>query len=415
MDERLAEVARDSAPRALATLLRRSGDFAAAEDAVQEALLAATRQWPEQGVPDNPDAWLVTVASRRLVDAWRSEASRTDREARVAAEDVRLRPDAADDPAARAGAPDEQLTLMLLCCHPALSRPSQVALTLRAVGGLTTAQIARAFLVPEATLAQRISRAKATLRESGARFALPAPEELPARVVAVTEVLYLAFTEGHTTTRGEGLVNISLTREAIRLTRLLHARLPAADEVTGLLALMLLTEARRPARLDATGALVPLAAQDRSRWDATMAAEGIQLVEGVLAQGPVGSYQLQAAIAAVHTEAATADATDWPQIVMLYDMLSALAPGPMVSLNRAVAVAHVDGPDAALALVDGLADDPALKGSHRVPAVRAHLLAMAGRDAEARTCFASAARLATSHPEQRYLLERAALPAKTQR
>jgi RNA polymerase sigma factor (sigma-70 family) len=391
------DVWREASPHVLAAVLRRYGDFEACEDAVQEALLAAARQWPDEGLPDDPKAWLVRVASRRLIDARRSERSRAAREIAVGLEEP--------GPARER---DDSLALLLLCCHPALSRPSQVALTLRAVGGLSTDRIARAFLVPESTMAQRISRAKATLRELDAPFAVPPPAELPARVAAVAHVLYLVFTEGHTATTGTGLVDVSLADEAVRLARRLHALLPSDPEVAGLLALMLLTDARRAARTAADGALVPLAEQDRSRWDRALIAEGVALVEAALPSGPVGAYQLQAAIAAVHAEAVTAAATDWAQIEVLYAMLADLTPGPVVTLNQAVAVAETRGPAAGLALVEPLLDDPALRRTHRLHAVRAHLLERAGRRDEARAAFELAARLATSVPEQRYLQGRAA-------
>ena len=390
------DVWREESPHVLAALLRRYGDFEACEDAVQEALAAAARQWPADGVPDNPRGWLVTVGSRRLVDARRADRARTARELA----DAEL---PAEGPITER---DDSLALLLLCCHPALSRPSQVALTLRSVGGLTTDQIARAFLVPESTMAQRISRAKARLREVDAPFAVPPPAELPARVEAVAHVLYLVFTEGHTATGGAGLTDVSLVAEAVRLTRRLHALLPEESEVAGLLALMLLTDARRPARLDKHGALVPLAEQDRTRWRRDLVAEGITLVEAALPAGPVGPYQLQAAIAAVHAEAVTAADTDWAQIELLYAMLAELAPGPVVTLNRAVAVAEVHGPEAGLAMVDPLLEDPGLRRTHRVHAVRAHLLERAGLLDEARAAYAEAARLATNLPEQRYLLAR---------
>jgi len=318
--ESYEDVWRDASPQVLAALVRRYGDFDACEDAVQEALLAASRQWPDEGVPDNPRAWLIRVGSRRLIDARRTDRARAAREVAVADE---VAPGGTSEH-------DDSLTLLLLCCHPSLSRPSQVALTLRAVGGLGTDQIARAFLVPESTMAQRISRAKARLREVDAPFALPPPVELPARVSAVAHVLYLVFTEGHTSTGGSGLTDVSLAEEAIRLTRRLHELLPGDPEVAGLLALMLLTDARRPARLDASGALVPLAEQDRSLWRRDLIDEGVGLVEDALPRGPVGPYQLQAAIAAVHAEAGTAAATDWAQVEVLYGMLSALTPGPVV-------------------------------------------------------------------------------------
>jgi RNA polymerase sigma factor (sigma-70 family) len=402
------EVWRRCAPLVLAALVRRYGDFDAAEDAVQEALLAAARQWPTDGMPDNPRGWLITVASRRLADQWRAEQARTDREQLIARHTP---PEAFLAPAADTlvgGERDDSLTLLLLCCHPALTRPSQVALTLRAVAGLSTAQIARAFLVPEATMAQRISRAKTRLRQVGARFTVPAAGQLPDRVAAVAQVLYLIFTEGHTTTTGTGLTDMSLANEAIRLTRQLHQHLPAAGEVSGLLALMLLTDARRAARTRPDGSLVPLAEQDRSLWDRARIGEGVHLIEAALPTGPVGPYQLQAAIAAVHAEAPRAADTDWTQIETLYRMLHALTPGPVVALNHAVAVAKVDGPAAALAMLEPLFQDRQLRRHHRLHAVHAHLLEMDGRVEEARAAYATAARLATSIPEQRYLNSRAA-------
>jgi RNA polymerase sigma factor (sigma-70 family) len=399
---------RDSAPRVVAALVRRYGDFDAAEDALQEALLAASQQWPAEGIPDRPEAWLIRVASRRLVDAWRSDQARLDRER---ADHVRTSVDrfhaSAADSADFAEPVDDSVVVLLLCCHPALSRPSQVALTLRAVGGLRTDQIARAFLVPEATMAQRISRAKSRLREQDAPFAAPPASQLPARVAAVGQVLYLIFTEGHLSSSGPDLYDVSLSAEAIRLTRWLKVRLPGQDEVAGLLALMLLTDARRAARLDPDGSLVPLSRQDRSRWDAAQIQEGIALIEAALPSGQVGPYQLQAAIAAVHAEATDAADTDWPQIEILYGMLERVAPSPVVTLNHAVAVAMVDGPEAGLRLLAPLASDRVLRHSHRLPAVRGHLLELSGRHDEARTAYAAAARLATSIPEQRYLNRRA--------
>ncbi|GAB3674115.1 sigma factor-like helix-turn-helix DNA-binding protein [Angustibacter aerolatus] len=404
--EGLGDVWRESAPHVLAALVRRFGDFDAAEDAAQEALLAATRQWPREGVPAHPTGWLVTVASRRLVDRWRSDRARGDRELREAvrtADALAVR--AAD---AHVGGRDDSLALLLLCCHPALSRPSQVALTLRAVGGLTTAQVARGFMVPEATAAQRISRAKATLRRVGAPFEVSGAAELPGRVAAVAQVLYLVFTEGHTSTTGAALSDPSLATEAIRLARALHERLPADGELSGLLALMLLTHARRAARVAPDGSLVPLAQQDRTRWDAGLVAEGVALVEAALPVGPVGPYQLQAAVAAVHAEAVTGDATDWPQIELLYGMLSSVAPGPAVTLNHAVAVAEVRGPEAGLDMLEPLRRNTFLARGHRLHAVRGHLLERAGRGGEAHDAYVHAARLATSIPEQRYLNARAA-------
>jgi predicted RNA polymerase sigma factor len=400
-------VARECVPDALAALVRRYSDFGSAEDAVQEALLDAARQWPVEGLPDNPKGWLIRVASRRRVDGLRIDRARVSREAVVAArqpdgDQLTAGPDAAA-PRDR----DDSLTLLLLCCHPALTRPSQVALTLRAVAGLTTAQIARAFLVPEATMAQRIVRAKTRLREIGARFEVPAPAHLPDRVAAASHVLYLIFTEGHTATTGAGLSDPVLADEAIRLTRQLHARLPAADEVTGLLALMLLTQARHRARVSPGGDLVPLAEQDRTLWDRRMIDDGVRLIEQALPTGPVGPYQLQAAIAAVHGEAGTPADTDWAQIELLYRMLDEIAPGPVVTLNHAVAVAMTDGPAPALAMVEPLLDDPRLRHSHRLHAVRAHLLEQDGRIVAARTAYLCAATLATSIPEQRYLRAKA--------
>jgi RNA polymerase sigma factor (sigma-70 family) len=399
-DARIDSILRAQAPRVLTAVVRKYGDFDSSEDAVQEALLAASEQWPSQGVPDNPRAWLITVASRRRIATLRSESARRRREeAAVTLAPVDTEP---------APASDDTLTLFLLCCHPALTRPSQVALTLRAVGGLTTAEIARAFLVQEGTIAQRISRAKQRIRATGAALGLPSDAERPARITAVLEVMYLIFNEGYTATSGAHLHRVELTAEAIRLTRQLHELLPGDGEVAGLLALMLLTDARRPARLRSDGALVPLAEQDRARWDGEAIAEGIALLTNALATAPIGPYQLQAAIAAVHDEAHRAEDTDWPQILALYDHLKAFAPGPMVTLNRIVALAMVHGPHAGLAELDQAGDDPALAGHHRVDAVRAHLLELAGDRAGARQCYESAARRTLSLPEQRYLRSRAA-------
>ncbi|GAA3344160.1 sigma factor-like helix-turn-helix DNA-binding protein [Amorphoplanes nipponensis] len=378
--------------------MRRFGDFDTCEDAVQEALLAAARQWPVEGVPVNPRGWLITVAARRRIELLRSETARRRRE-----EAIRYDPQPAP-----ASAVDDSLTLLLLCAHPALSTASQVALTLRAVGGLSTAEIARALLVPEATVGQRISRAKQRIRDSGATFSLPPPGERETRLVAVRQVLYLIFNEGHTASSGARLHRPELSAEAIRLTRLLRAQLPGDGEVAGLLALMLLTDARRPARTRDDGALVPLAEQDRSRWDAAAIAEGVALITATLAAAPIGPYQLQAAIAAVHDEAARAEETDWPQILRLYGMLHALSPGPMVQLNRIVALAEVHGPAPALAQLDRARDDPALRGHHRLAAVRAHLLEKCGDRPAARAAYLEAARLTLSAPEQRYLAGRAA-------
>ena len=395
----LEDVLRPLVPQVLGVLVRRHGQFEACEDAVQEALLAATVQWPAEGVPDNPRAWLLTVATRRLTDQWRSEHARRRRETTSALLDglEEVAPE-------QAPAEDDTLTLLFLCCHPALSPPSQVALTLRAVGGLTTAEIARAFLVPESTIAQRISRAKRTVASGD--FALPAEADRTSRLGAVLHVLYLVFNEGYTATSGPDLHRPDLTREALRLVRQVHRLLPDDGEVAGLLALMSITEARRPARTRPDGGLVPLAEQDRGLWDRALLAEGIALIEATMARAPVGPYQLQAAIAAVHSEGECAEDTDWQQIAQLYRVLSTVAPGPMVTLNRAVAVAMVEGPQAGLDLLATLDDGP-LAGHHRVPAVRAHLLELAGEREAARAAYLEAARRTTSEPERRYLEERA--------
>lgn len=390
-------------PRVLGALVRRHGRFDECEDAVQEALLAATRQWPTEGTPDDPGAWLVRVASRRLTDALRSRSARERREERDAALVPADRQVAAAADAGDLGADDDALTLLVLCCHPALSPPSQVALTLRAVGGLTTAEIAHAFLVPEATMAQRISRAKATIKKAGATFALPAEPELSTRMKAVGHVLYLVFNEGYATSAGPDLLRRDLTAEAVRLAREVHRLRPADAEAAGLLALMLLTDARRAARVR-DGDLVALDAQDRTLWDAGAIAEGVALVEATLASTPaLGPYQLQAAIAAVHDEAATPEATDWAQVLALYDLLVAVDPNPVAELNRAVAVAEVHGPSAGLAVLDALADDDRLATHHRLAAVRAFLLAREGDVAGARAAYREAIRRATSRPEQRHL------------
>jgi RNA polymerase sigma factor (sigma-70 family) len=390
---------RELAPQVLGMLARRSGDFDASEDALQEALLAAAAQWPTQGLPANPQGWLMTVATRRLIELWRNESARRRREQAAAL-------------AAAPGSPavpveDDTLTLLFLCCHPSLTAASQMALTLRAVGGLTTAEIARAFLVPESTMGQRISRAKQTIKASGAEFRMPPPADRAERLPTVEQVLYLIFNEGYTTTAGPALLRVDLTSEAIRLTRQLHAELSDDTEVTGLLALMLLTDARRPARTRPDGTLVPLSEQDRSLWDQRAIAEGVELVTRALAGAPIGPYQLQAAIAAVHDEAARATDTDWPQILALYGLLETVAPGPMVTLNRIVAVAMVHGPRAALERLAAAEAEPALSRHHRVAAVRAHLLEMAGDAAAAAELYRLAARRTLSLPEQRYLRDRA--------
>jgi RNA polymerase sigma factor (sigma-70 family) len=404
------DVWREHAPHVLAALLRRGADLGSAEDAVQEALLAAAVQWPVEGAPRDPRAWLVTVARRRLVDAHRSDAARERRELVAAHRDGLDRPGPAAGTDEGEAADDDSLVVLLLCCHPALPLPARVALTLRAVGGLTTAQIARAFGVPEATMAQRVTRAKARLREAGVPFAAPTAAELPARLTAAMHVLYLVFTEGHTSTSGPGLYDVSLASEAIRLTRELHRRVPGVGEVSGLLALLLLTDARRAARIGPDGALVPLAEQDRGRWDRALIAEGVALLEAALPVGPVGPYQLQAAIAAVHAEAGSAEATDWRQIAALYAMLDRVAPSPAVTLNRAVAVAMVEGPAAGLRLLGSL---PPAGRDHRPDAVRGHLLELQGDVEGARAAYLAAAGATTSLPEQRYLRRRAVALGKT--
>ena len=396
----IEQLLRELAPQVLGALARRYGQFDAAEDAVQEALLSAAVQWPAEGVPENPRSWLVAVANRRLVDEFRSASARRAREENVA----RLEP-----PPAEIGATDDTLTLLFLCCHPSLSLPSQLSLTLRAVGGLTTTEIAAAFLVPEATMAQRISRAKQKIRTSELPFAMPPEAERAERLRVVRQVLYLIFNEGYTTSGGPDLHRTDLTAEAIRLTRMLRALTPDDTETGGLLALMLLTDARRAARTDSQGALVPLDEQDRSRWDAEQIAEGVALVSATLGKGPLGPYQLQAAIAAVHDEAATAEATDWPQILALYEVLERLSPGPVVTLNKAVAVGWARGPQAGLAALAELDGDERMAGNHRVEAVRAHLLERAGHTDRAHDAYLRAAAMTTSVPEQRYLTMRASL------
>lgn len=378
MNHEHEDLLRELAPQVLGALYKRYGQFDLCEDAVQEALLQASEQWPKEGTPVNPKGWLVTVGSRRLMDQMRSEHSRRVREVGVYLTTPQ---------AARVSEVDDSLDLLFLCCHPALSAPSQVALTLRAVGGLTTAQIAHAFLVPEATMAQRISRAKQTIKDKhlGTKGS----------TTAIANVLYLIFNEGYTATTGDDLTAPQLSNEAIRLTRMLRKLVPGDSEVTGLLALMLLTDARRSARTAPDGSLVPLSEQDRSKWDQGLIAEGIALVEEALPTGNPGPYQIQAAIAAVHSEGA-----DWPQILALYDILLALTPGPMVELNRAVAVAMVHGPREGLAALDEI---EGLDKHHRMLATRAHLLELAGDRAQATVMYKDAARRATSLPERRYL------------
>jgi RNA polymerase sigma factor (sigma-70 family) len=394
-------------PQVLAALVRRHQDFGLCEDAVQDALLEAIEQWPVRGVPDNPRAWLTTAATRRLIDRIRSDRSRRRREEQL----VVGSPPAEIVHAAASGGRDldrdDGLRLLFLCCHPALTPPTQIALTLRAVGGLTTAEIARAFLAAEATMAQRISRAKQLIRQAGATFSMPPAEQLEERLRVVLHVLYLIFNEGYTTSAGGTISRADLTREAVRLTRALQLARPRDPEVKGLLALMLLTEARRTARTSPDGKLIQLADQDRSRWDQALIAEGCQLVTEALQHGPLGAYQLQAAIAAVHDEAPASEDTDWPQILLLYQMLDRVAPNPMATLNRALALAMVQGPEAGLTLLATLDDDRRVASHHRLQAMRGHLLEMAGQPERSRQAFEMAARLCASRPEKAYLMRRA--------
>jgi RNA polymerase sigma factor (sigma-70 family) len=402
----LEDLLRELAPRVLGALVRRYGNLDLAEDAVQEALLAASVQWPAAGVPDDPGAWLVTVASRRLTDLLRSEQARRRREDAVARWELttawRSIP---GEPVP--GDTDDTLILLFLCCHPSLSLASQIALALRAVGGLTTAEIARAFLVPEATMTRRITRAKEAIRASGVPFRLPEPSERDDRLAAVLHVLYLVFNEGYATTGGADLVRADLATEAIRLARMVHRVLPGDAEVSGLLALMLLTDARRAARTSATGDLVLMADQDRSTWDRAMIEEGTRLAEAALSGGTPGPYGLQAAIAATHDAAMTPEATDWPRIVALYERLLARSDNPVVALNHAVAVGMARGPRAGLERLRSLREDPRLGEDRRLHAAEAHFLELAGERAAARDAYLEAARRTTSPPRQRHLIERA--------
>ena len=399
------ELLRTLAPQVLGAVVRRYGHFATAEDAVQEALLAAATRWPGEGLPDDPRAWLITVASRRLTDLLRAEQARRRREERVA----RWAPDPPGGGPGEAAGTDDTLVLLFLCCHPALTPESQIALTLRAVGGLSTAEIARAFLVPEATMTRRITRAKQKIRDAGGRFRMPPPgRERLDRLAAVLHVLYLIFNEGYASTSGPYLQRSDLAAEAIRLARIAHRLLPEDGEVAGLLALMLLTDARSPARTGPGGELVPLAEQDRGRWNAAYIKEGVELITAALPKGEPGPYQLQAAIAALHDEAPSAEETDWPQITGLYGMLQRRSYSPLVELNRAVAVAMAGEVDTALSIVDGLAADARIGADHRRYAVRAHLLDMKGDAGAARAAYEEAARRTRSLPQQRYLRARAA-------
>jgi RNA polymerase sigma factor (sigma-70 family) len=405
-EARIEDLLRELAPRVLAAVTRRFGRFDLAEDAVQEALLAAVSGWSQDGIPPSPAAWLTTVAVRRMTDMLRSEQARRRREQLDATR--RLPESLLGDDSITTADQDDTLVILFLCCHPDVQPASQLTLTLRAVGGLTTAEIARALLVPEATVGQRISRAKQRISQSGARFRLPAPEQRRQRLDVVMQVLYLIFNEGYTASSGTTLQRVELAAEAIRLTRMLREKLPSEPEVGGLLALMLLTHARRRARTGPTGDLIPLAEQDRSRWDRELISEGVALLEDVLPRRRPGPYQLQAAIAAVHAEAERFEDTDWAQIVALYDVLVRMSADPVVRLNSAVAVAMHRGPAAGLELLDSLATDPKLTGHHRLAAVRAHLLEQSGSLDTARQAYLAAAKLTTSAPEQRYLRARAA-------
>jgi RNA polymerase sigma factor (sigma-70 family) len=396
---------RELAPQVLGAVVRRFRDFAAAEDAVQEALVAATLQWPREGAPDNPRGWLIQVASRRMTDHVRSEIARRRRETAAAMEMDLMVPPVDTE---RETGQDDTLILLFMCCHPALTLPSAIALTLRAVGGLTTAEIANAFLVPEATMAQRISRAKQNIKASGVPFRLPTNEERVQRLHAVLHVLYLIFNEGYTSSVGPRLQRLELSSEAIRLTRAVRALLPEDAEVAGLLALMLLTDARRAARTGPDGELIALTKQDRTLWDQTEITEGIALITAALSKGSIGAYQLQAAVAAVHDEAARVEDTDWPQILALYELLKHMSDNPMVMLNHAIAAAMVHGPSKGLELLRALDSDARIAGHHRLDAVRAHLLEMAGDNTAAITHYRIAAGRTTSIPERNYLMTQAA-------
>jgi RNA polymerase sigma factor (sigma-70 family) len=400
----IEQLLRELTPQVLGTVVRKFRDFAAAEDAVQEASLAAALQWPREGLPNNPRAWLTQVAFRRMTDQIRSDSARRTRESEL----VREQETAIEPEVDLAPHEDDTLVLLLMCCHPSLTQSSAIALTLRAVGGLTTAEIAHAFLVPEATMAQRISRAKQTIKNSGIPFQLPTAEERTQQLRAVLHVLYLIFSEGYTTSAGPDLQRTDLSQEAIRLTRIVHELQPHDTEVAGLLALMLLTDARRRARTTADGDLVPLAEQDRALWNKEQIAEGVALISATLPKGSVGPYQLQAAIAAVHDEAERTADTDWPQILALYDVLKRMSDNPMVRLNHAVAAAMVHGPANGLKLLDALEADPRIAQHHRLHSVRAHLLELAGDRPGAIANYRAAATKTASLPERNYLLTKAA-------
>ncbi|MFL5751533.1 MAG: RNA polymerase sigma factor [Chloroflexota bacterium] len=394
----IEDLLRALAPQVLGTLTRRSGDFDAAEDAVQEALIAAADHWPREGLPESPRAWLLRTAGRRFVDQRRSEQARANRELQVWLDLPTAAGTAADE--------DDTLTVLYMCCHPSLTPASAIALTLRAVGGLTTAQIARAFLVPESTMGQRISRAKRTIRDSGATFRRPTDDERPVAIPSVLHVLYLMFNEGYVASDGTDLGRPQLADEAIRLARIVRQQIPDDPEVAGLLALMLLIEARRPARTKTDGEPIRLPDQDRSSWNHALIEEGMGILEAAIATGRVGEYQLQASIAAVHDAATTAEATDWPRILILYERLEEMTGNPVVTINRAVAAAMADGPSAGISILDSL--DKSAASSHRVAAVRAHLLEMAGDTDGAIESYQVAARVTTNLAEQRHLSMQAA-------
>ena len=406
LDRNAEHLLRELAPQVLGAVMRRYRNFSACEDAVQEALIAAAEQWPIEGMPTNPRGWLLQVALRRMTDHVRSEISRRNRET-VAAEDVPLvvAPELYSEPEID---PDDTLVLLFMCCHPSLSPASAIALTLRAVGGLTTGEIAKAFLVPEATMAQRISRAKQNVKTSRVPFRMPDADERAQRLSSVLHVLYLIFNEGYTSSGGAELQRTDLSNEAIRLTRLLQRLAPKDGEVLGLLALMLLTDARRTARSGPNGELIPLDEQDRSLWDKAAIAEGVRVVEQAFALGTVGEYQLQAAIAALHDEAPSTQETDWPQILALYGVLMRMSDNPMVAMNYAIAAAMVHGPAKGLELLKPLETDERLAGNHRLDAVKAHLLERAGDDNAAIELYRLAATKTNSIPERNYLMIRAA-------
>ena len=407
-DDDTLHLLRELAPQVLAVVARGHGDFAAAEDAVQDALIAATTQWPVAGIPTNPRGWIYQVAMRRLSDHVRSERARRQREERAANEQWADQPFVPPPDAELELLEDDTLLILFMCCHPALSTPSAIALTLRAVGGLTTGEIARAFMVPEATMAQRISRAKQGIVASGVPFAMPTPAERDHRLVAALHVLYLMFNEGYSASSGADVHRTDLANEAIRLARVVHDQLPSDGEVAGLLALMLLTDARRAARVGPAGELIPLEEQDRTRWNQAAIAEGVALVSGAMSNGPVGPYQLQAAISALHDEAPSANDTDWPQILALYEVLDRMADNPMVTLNKAIAAAMVHGPAVGLELLAVLDDDARTRGNHRLDAVRAHLLERSGDHAAAASHYLKAAERTMSVAERNYLVTKAA-------